>query len=446
MRFPSFARAPSRFALACLALTAGCAGPGPDSIATEGDFGVAEEELLRKTSDTGLWQYRGLLPKLDDPSITVSLAGHTARVSGLLPATFTGALPFYAIRETETSKPGRTRVTVVYPIATGNPNTLTEEGQPVRNIEPGIYATCGGTMSATTTEKASFGGFPFVEYVCSHVEKDGRVRSGIAFHGPITSATREAGVYWSLLRGPVSHGCNRMLGEHVLELARLVGFDQGVRGTPVTVVAGVDTFRGRAVDVDYPSTGFTRPPAASSVVFPTWQAVTARPDGSLSVDFPQWACEASRCASMPPNRLDPRTGTVAPVALRCLPGFAPTRIAGGAGTVCASADRVQGAFTRAAIASCNALRMGATCNDPSWPTSFALRVRGGDVCPRGTFFDGLTGACVDGDEALGPFPRDVVEKCLGAKQSRATCEGMRWNRWVLVDIQRRPVVPVMAVR
>jgi hypothetical protein len=237
-----------------------------------------------------------------------------------------------------------------------------------------------------------------------------------------------------------------MLGEHVLELARLIGFDQGVRGTPVTVVAGFDSFRGRPVDVDYPSTGFARPPSISSVVFPTWQAVSARPDGSLSVDFPQWACEASRCAAMPPNRLDPRAGSVAPMALRCLPGFSPTRVAGGAGMVCASGSEVQGAFTRSAIASCHAMRLGVVCSQPAWPSAFALRVRGGDLCPRGAFFDGLTGACIDGDEALGPFPRDVVEKCLAAKQSRATCEGTRWNRWALLDFQRRPAVPAIAVR
>jgi hypothetical protein len=436
-----------RFALASLAIgAAGCAGPTPEAATSEDDFGVSEDDLLRKTSDTGTWKYQGLLPKLDDARVTVSLAGHTARVTGLLPANFSGTLPFYAIRESEPSKPGRTRVTVVYPIATGNPSTLTEEGLPVRNIEPGNYATCAGTMSAATTEKASFGGFPFIEYVCRHVEKDGRVRSGIAFHGPITSATREAGVYWSLLRGPVSHACNRMLGEHVLELARLIGFDQGARGTPVTVVAGFDTFRGRAVDVDYPSTGFARPDATASVVFPTWQAVTARPDGSLTVDFPQWACEASRCATMPPNRLDPQTGGAAPIAARCLPGFTPTRIPRGAGTVCAAKTEVQGAFTRGAVASCNAMRLGATCRKPAWPTGFALRTRGGDVCPRGAFFDALTGACIDGEEALGPFPRDLVEKCVDAKQSRATCEGMRWGRWALLDFQRRPAVPVVAVR
>jgi len=131
---------------------------------------------------------------------------------------------------------------------------------------------------------------------------------------------------------------------------------------------------------------------------------------------------------------------------RCLPGFARTPIAGGAGSVCASSTEIQGAFTRAAVASCSAMRLGATCSKPAWPAGFAMRMRGGDVCPRGAFFDALTGACIDGEEALGPFPRDLVEKCVGAKQRRATCEGLRWSRWALLDFQRRPAVPVVAVR
>jgi hypothetical protein len=424
-------------ALAFLAAASGaCGGSVDGAFAAEEDFGVGEEELLRKTSETGVWAYRGMLPRLEDPRVTVSLAGHTARVTGLLPASFTGSLPFYAVREPDSMQPARTRVTVVYPIATGNPSTLTEEGLPVRNVEPGTYATCAGTMSATTTDKASFGGFPFIEYVCNHRESDGRVRTGIAFHGPITAATHEAGVYWSLLRGPVSHGCNRMLGEHVLELARLIGFDAGVRGTPVSVVATLDTFHGRAVDVNYPATGFTRPNASRSFVFPTWQAVAARSDGSLTVDYPQWACEVSRCAAMPPHRTDPTTGGAKPLAPRCLAGFTPLTLASG-GSVCASTSEVHGPFPSAMVTQCMALKLGAFCKSNVWPRSAALAVRGAGACPLGASFDALTGACVEGGEALGPFAPNLVNACLLAKNARSTCEGARWNRWVLADFQRR---------
>lgn len=445
---PRFAAPRSPLSAATIALAAcaalGCGAPPDGASADEEAFGTSEEELVRRTSDTGVWSYRGLLPRLEQAAVTVSLAGHTARVTGLLPLTFTGPLPFYAIREPDSVQPARTRITVVYPIATANPSSLTEEGLPVRNIEAGTYATCAGTMSAATTEKASFGGFPFIEYVCKHREADGRVRTGIAFHGPITAATHEAGLYWSLLRGPVSHGCNRMLGEHVLELARLIGFDAGARGTPVSVVNGVDAFHGRAVDVDYPSTGFTRPDPARSFVFPTWQAVAAKSDGTLTVDFPQWACEVSRCASMPPHRLDPSTGGAKALAPRCQAGFTSVTLPSG-GAYCASATEVQGPFTSAMVAQCTNLKLGAFCNASVWPKAAALTLRGAGVCPMGASFDTLTGACVEGHEALGPFTPNLVAACLAAKTSRATCEGARWNRWVLADLQRRTTFRVTTV-
>jgi hypothetical protein len=265
---------------------------------------TAEEPLLRYTQDTSRWKYQGLLPELDDARIVVSLKGHTARVTGLLPSGFTGTIPFYAIREAEGS---RTRITVVYPIATGNTALFNDEGLRVRNPEPFDYTICSGTNFAPT-DKASFGGFPFIEYVCGHRDRDGRWRSGIAFHGPITTARYEGTTYWSLIRGPVSHACNRMLGEHVLELARLTGFERGVMKTPVKVIDGFDTFRGQWVDVDYPASGFSRPPSDKAFLFRTWQAVRQTGPNAVTLEFPRWACEVSRCPSMPPNRLDPVTG------------------------------------------------------------------------------------------------------------------------------------------
>jgi hypothetical protein len=95
------------------------------------------------------------------------------------------------------------------------------------------------------------------------------------------------------------------------------------------------------------------------------------------------------------------------------------------------------------------MKLGAFCNGSAWPRSIGLAVRGADVCPRSTFFDALTGACIDGQDALGPFPRDLVERCVRTNTSRATCEGARWNRWVLADLQRRSAVvavPAVAVR
>lgn len=275
----------------------GCAADASSEAVDQG-----EDDLLKKTAATSHWSYRGLLPRLDSPEVTISIAGHTAHVTGFLPASFASRLPFYAKTEIVG---GRTRVHLAYPIATVNPNGVLPDGMRTRNPEPFTYAVCGGEMFHASNDIGAFGGFPFIEYVCHHRDADGRVRSGIAMHGPITTTSAGA-TYWSLLRGPVSHACNRMLGEHVLEVAHVIGFDKGSFGAPVKVIAELDTFQGKPLDVDYPATAWTRPSGA--VIFPIWQAVKLRPDGSTALDFPQWACESSRCAGMPPNARDPYTG------------------------------------------------------------------------------------------------------------------------------------------
>lgn len=289
-----------KLSLVALALVlVGCAPAATD----EEPLDASEDDLLRKTGPTSHWSYQGLLPELESPSLTVSLAGHTVHVEGLLPRGHRGKLPFYVKTE---DAGARTKVHVVYPIATVNPQGRLADGTPTRNPEPFVYDVCGGDNFHPTNPIGDFGGFPFIQYVCGHRDKDGRVRDGIAFHGPITTRVASGTSYWSLQRGPVSHACNRMLGEHVLELAHLIGFDRGKRGMDVRVIRGLDKLGEKPIDVDYTATGWTRPEGA--VVFPIWQAVRLRADGSSQIDFPRWACETSRCASMPPNARDPYTG------------------------------------------------------------------------------------------------------------------------------------------
>ena len=294
----------SLLAMAMTVAGLGCAADTTDAPDEEA-VDQSEDELLKKTGPTSNWSYRGLMPRLESPELTVSLKGHTVHVSGLLPVSFTGSLPFHAKTE---AVGNRTRVHLAYPIATVDPNGRLANGVRTRNPEPFRYTVCGGDNFHATNSVGAFGGFPFIQYVCGHREYDGRVRSGIAFHGPITSTSTSGATYWSLTRGPVSHACNRMLGEHVLELAHVIGFNRGARNMPVNVIAGFDQLQGKNIDVDYPSTGWTRPAASQSVVFPIWQAVKLRADGTTALDFPQWACETSRCASMPANARNPYTG------------------------------------------------------------------------------------------------------------------------------------------
>jgi hypothetical protein len=303
-------RASAAIVVASLASTACAVNP------QVADPDANEDAILRRTGRTSSWSYKGLMPTLDAPTLTVSLTGHTVHVAGLLPIAYTGPLPFYAIAETARTAEGRTRVHLVYPIATVGEGT-TPEGLITRNPEPYVYKVCGGDNAHASNDIGSFGGFPFIQYVCGHkdaVDKDNtRIRSGIAFHGPITSMGSESSEYWYLKRGPVSHACNRMLGEHVLELAHLIGFDKNVKvAPPVRVIQEFDTFRGKKIDVDYPATGWSRPDATEAFVFPLWQAVLQRPDGGIEIQFPQWACETSRCDKMPPNAYDAFTGKPLP--------------------------------------------------------------------------------------------------------------------------------------
>src|SRR4051812_29345993 len=100
----------SRLALGLLLATSilagGCAAESSDEV--EG----TEDQLQAKSNEQ--WFYTGGLTPLENPIVTVSLAGNTARVSGLLPAG-AAALPQLPHVQTKVEN-GRTRVNIVYPI------------------------------------------------------------------------------------------------------------------------------------------------------------------------------------------------------------------------------------------------------------------------------------------------------------------------------------------
>ncbi|HSO40724.1 MAG TPA: L,D-transpeptidase [Labilithrix sp.] len=234
--------------LAAGAALTGCAAAEPDEEAAD-----ASEDQLRKGA-AEQWVYSGTLPHLDSPSVTVSLTAHTARVSGFIPEGWTTPLPYYvdAVKEG-----GRTKIAVVYPIATGASV----------NSQPSSYAINRASPWVPTNDHATWGGFPFIPF-----------NKGIAFHGPITAEDGE----WKLRRGPVSHGCQRMQGEHVVELASLIGVDMSttvftgasVTGldVPVTVLRKTDTWNGKNVDVDYPVLPGVARPTTNVKMFASWSA------------------------------------------------------------------------------------------------------------------------------------------------------------------------------
>lgn len=239
-------------AIGSLSTVVGCAASSEADDGAEG--GDSTEDALRKGS-AEQWVYNGTLPHLEEPSITVSLSAHTARVTGYVPAGWKLPLPYYV----DTSAEGaRTKVAIVYPIATGASVNSQGNGYEINSVSPWV----------PTNSKATWGGFPFIPY-----------NRGIAFHGPITATDGQ----WKLIRGPVSHGCNRMQGEHVVELAHLIGANMSTvvyRGdslsgfdVPVTILHKPDTWKDQLVDVDYPAeAGVARPTGANVKMFKAWNA------------------------------------------------------------------------------------------------------------------------------------------------------------------------------
>ncbi|MCA9590694.1 MAG: L,D-transpeptidase [Myxococcales bacterium] len=280
----------SASALTALTALAGCSSSEADT----GGMPVVDEGALVTKADEH-WFYGGPMPTLDAPSVTASMKGHTARVSGLLPR---GAripdLPHVRTR----AEGDRVRVDVVYPIATARPGKSNSRAGKYDFYEAKPYRPDGPAYTrAEGWHDVPWGGFPFIAY-----------NSGIAFHGPITS-TESGGApdlrTWYLQRGAVSGGCNRMLGEHVVELAHILGIrmtkvyaaNTGIEPTTrakVDVIDDYDTYDGKLIDVDYPTdSGATRPAVASGsadnvTMFGSWIA-SELPDGQDLPPSMKWA-------------------------------------------------------------------------------------------------------------------------------------------------------------
>lgn len=300
-----------RLALVSLVSLAACAALGAGCTSELEESDGASNAITKPGETSPAWLYEGPMPTLESPEIVTSIVGHTLRVTGLLPAAYDASnLPWYAVTEPAGA---RTRVHVVYPVATGKMIDGKWNNVPgsydhlnVRPYRPNDPAQLG---------KEHWGGFPFLNY--HDVRR-------FAMHGPIdftedlpdvTQATRapQGAEDWRLVRGRISAGCQRMQGEHVLELTNMLGFDMSkpwttatnkqdpknkVEGKWIPIALTVlaepqyDTFQDRIVDVDYPKDA-TVPalPAGKPVqVFDTWDANEMR----------AWACPVA--AYDDPNR------------------------------------------------------------------------------------------------------------------------------------------------
>ena len=197
--------------------------------------------------ENGLPQFRNsaLDTKFDprfDPVITVSRRGLTARVIGVFDsadlARFGGSVedlarvypyvvpveyvahhsvraedirqsaaqraqnPAGEIVSTRVERWPKNTAMIIYPVS------IAAEGY---NTVAGEWRVLAKARGAYNNRAGDFGLFPFLKYTAR----------GHALHGPITGDAISD--EWYLRRGKVSHGCNRMDGEHITELSVLLG-------------------------------------------------------------------------------------------------------------------------------------------------------------------------------------------------------------------------------
>lgn len=256
---------------------------------------------------TAHWAYNGPLPSLDyinpkaenydeslAPKITVSLAAHTVRITGYLPESFNGILPKHVFAEV---LKGRKRIFVAYPISTGSHPSQNPEAKEFKGIA--IFPFTPHGINQTMPDVA-WAGLPWIAYApdfkkVKDTKNDDKVKHipiapvdrTIAFHSPVEVVNGML----HLTRGPVSHGCNRMQGEHVVEMAHLLGVDMSEEKSKnytdqsaferpdisVTVLDGIDyikedgNFKGMGVDVDYQAASGVKRPQGSVMMFRTWK-------------------------------------------------------------------------------------------------------------------------------------------------------------------------------
>lgn len=118
----------------------------------------------------------------------------------------------------------------------------------------------------------------------------------------------------------------------------------------------------------------------------------------------------------------------------CSEGFTLTKVGVEGGKVCVGGDKMEGPFTQAMRDKCVAWGGGQTCYTNVWSKAFALNIRQAGICPVGSAYDSQTKYCVEGSEALGPFPSELKQKCVEAGNSEAACASNRWDRGVLAGL------------
>ncbi len=133
-------------------------------------------------------------------------------------------------------------------------------------------------------------------------------------------------------------------------------------------------------------------------------------------------------------------------AIFCPPGTSGDLAKG----YCVDSDNAYGPFTNAMIAACVSAQGGGACvatrtfqidghdvQIPRWGKNFAASLRGTGRCMAGATFDASLGACVEGENAFGPFPTAILAACV-VNSGGDACYKNRWSKSFYAGLASHP--------
>jgi hypothetical protein len=112
--------------------------------------------------------------------------------------------------------------------------------------------------------------------------------------------------------------------------------------------------------------------------------------------------------------------------------------------LCVQGKEALGPFPPAMVESCIKAGGGEkACRGERWDAEFARKLRGTSACPPGTTLDTSISECTVGQDIFGPFSKELVERCLAATNGSTVCKSQRVHR-SFASAQQSPSVPPKA--
>jgi|GEM_PF-3823432 len=113
--------------------------------------------------------------------------------------------------------------------------------------------------------------------------------------------------------------------------------------------------------------------------------------------------------------------------IECPVGYSLESVNDAGGQLCTDGVNALGPFTAAMVERCVAAGGGNACSTDRWAVDLAFRIFGDGECPMGAERDLATGYCIEGTEAFGPFPSDMVAECIARGGGQLGCTSARWD-------------------